>query len=78
MLIAKHAVRALLLSLKDILGRQAKLLMDTSPFYSGGTRLAWCAADALIVPVRVDEHSIESFELLLDLLCRRRRSWQLS
>ena len=28
--------------------------MDTSPFYAGGTHLAWCAADAVIIPVRVD------------------------
>jgi chromosome partitioning protein len=69
-----NAVRKLLESLKDILNAEAKIkgaegvLMDTSPFYSGGTHLAWCAADALIIPVRVDEHSIESLELTLDLL----------
>ena len=68
------AVRKLLESLKDVLDREAKeknadgILMDTSPFYAGGTHLAWCAADALIIPVRVDEHSIESLELTLSLL----------
>lgn len=68
------AVRKLLESLKTILNAEAKekrvsgILMDTSPFYAGGTHLAWCAADALIIPVRVDEHSIESLELTLGLL----------
>jgi cellulose biosynthesis protein BcsQ len=59
---------------KDTLNDEAatkksdKILMDTSPFYSGGTHLAWCAADAIILPVRVDEHSIESLRLTLNLL----------
>jgi len=68
------AVKKLLECLKDTLDREArekkieKILLDTSPFYAGGTHLAWCAADALVLPVRVDEHSIESLELTLDLL----------
>lgn len=68
------AVKGLLESLKDALNQVAKdvktegILMDTSPFYAGGTHLAWCAADAVIIPVRVDEHSIASLELTLDLL----------
>lgn len=68
------AIRALLESLKGILDKEAKakkatgILLDTSPFYAGGTHLAWCAADAIIIPVRVDEHSIESLELTLSLL----------
>jgi cellulose biosynthesis protein BcsQ len=68
------AVSKLLLSLKTILEKEAKdkgcdkILMDTSPFYAGGTHLAWCAADALIIPVRVDEHSIESLRMTLRLL----------
>jgi cellulose biosynthesis protein BcsQ len=68
------AVKNLLESLKTILDIEAKekkldgILMDTSPFYSGGTHLAWCAADALIIPVRVDEHSIDSLELTLNQL----------
>jgi len=68
------AVLKLLESLKKILeieslNKNTKgVLMDTSPFYAGGTHLAWCAADALIIPVRVDEHSIESLELTLNLL----------
>ena len=45
-----------------------KVLIDTSPFFAGGTHLAWAAADALIIPVRVDEQSIFSLELTLDML----------
>lgn len=68
------AVKSLLESLKNVLSEEAKekksegILLDTSPFYAGGTHLAWCAADALIIPVRVDEHSIASLELTLDML----------
>lgn len=64
------AVQRLLHGLKSILAKEAKekkcakILIDTSPFYAGGTHLAWCAVEALIVPVRVDEHSLESLELL--------------
>lgn len=49
--------------------------MDTSPFYAGGTHLAWCAADAIIIPVRVDEHSIDSLELTLDLMSNPKRDF---
>ena len=68
------AVKALLESLKSAMAAEAKekktegILIDTSPFYAGGTHLAWCAADAIIIPVRVDEHSLDSLELTLDLL----------
>ncbi len=64
------AMEKLLGGLKAILQKEAvdkkadKILVDTSPFYAGGTHLAWCAVEALIVPVRVDEHSLESLELL--------------
>ena len=51
--------------------------MDTSPFYAGGTHLAWCAADALIIPVRVDEHSLDSLELTLDMLHNPARDFAL-
>lgn len=70
----KKAVRNILLSLKEVLDAEAsskecdKILMDCSPFYAGGTHLAWCAADALIIPVRVDEHSIESLAITLKML----------
>ena len=75
------AVRRLLESLKEILDNERKekkldvILLDTSPFYAGGTHLAWCAADAIILPVRVDEHSIESLELTLDLLSNPNRDF---
>jgi chromosome partitioning protein len=75
------AVAGLLDSLKSVLEAEAKekraegILMDTSPFYAGGTHLAWCAADAVIIPVRVDEHSIDSLELTLDLLTNRSRDF---
>ena len=68
------AVGKLLHSLKSILDAECKLkncdtvLLDTSPFYAGGTHLAWCAAEAVIIPVRVDEHSIESLNLTLNML----------
>lgn len=77
------AVKRLLESLKSILDEEAKnkkaegVLMDTSPFYAGGTHLAWCAADALIIPVRVDEHSIDSLELTLELLTSAERDFQI-
>ncbi len=76
------AVGALLDSLKVVLEGQARelrvdgILMDTSPFYAGGTHLAWCAADAVVVPVRVDEHSIASLELTLDLLSNPSKDFQ--
>jgi cellulose biosynthesis protein BcsQ len=76
-------VRTLLWSLKNILAAESKalktenILIDTSPFYSGGTHLAWCAADALIVPVRVDEHSVESLGLLMKLLTDPKRDFML-
>lgn len=78
----KVAVSKLLLGLKTILEGEAKLkgcekiLMDTSPFYAGGTHLAWCAVEALIVPVRVDEHSIESLALLFRQLSDNQRDFQ--
>jgi chromosome partitioning protein len=75
------AVRRLLESLKTILNNEAKenscagILMDTSPFYAGGTHLAWCAADAIVIPVRVDEHSLDSLELTLDLLSNEEKDF---
>jgi len=45
-----------------------KVLIDTSPFFGGGTHLAWIAAEALIIPVRVDQHSIDALKLTLSML----------
>ncbi len=64
----------MLFSLKKEISREwgetetSKCLIDTSPFFSGATHLSWHAADALIVPVRTDQQSINSLELLLDTL----------
>ena len=45
-----------------------KCIIDTSPFFSGATHLSWHASDALIVPVRTDQQSINSLTLLLRTL----------
>jgi chromosome partitioning protein len=68
------AVKNILFSLKAILSKEMKtkecevVLMDCSPFYAGATHLGWCAAEAIIIPVRVDEHSIDSLSLTLEML----------
>ncbi len=67
-------IDSLLYSLKtEILREQQetgtnKFLIDTSPFFSGCTHLAWHAVDALVVPVRTDKQSINSLALLLKTL----------
>lgn len=67
-------VSVLLKMLKTIITEQMqetkteKVLIDTSPFFAGGTHLAWAASDALVIPVRVDEQSIYSLELTLEML----------
>ncbi len=67
-------VDALLYALKtEILREQQetntnKCLIDTSPFFSGCTHLAWHAIDAMIVPVKTDKQSINSLSLLLKTL----------
>jgi chromosome partitioning protein len=48
--------------------KATKVLIDTSPFFGGATHLAWVAADALIIPVRVDQHSMEALKLTLSML----------
>ena len=45
-----------------------KTLADTSPFFGGATHLGWVAADALVIPVRVDQHSMEALKLTLSML----------
>lgn len=76
------AAAGLLHSLKTVLMAEAKgteskkVLIDTSPFYAGATHLAWCAVEALIVPVRVDEHSIKSLDLTFQLLSDHTRDFQ--
>lgn len=64
----------MLYSLKDEIHREItdcqldRCIIDTSPFFSGATHLAWHACDALIVPVRTDKQSINSLRLLLHML----------
>ncbi|MCL2122905.1 MAG: AAA family ATPase [Desulfovibrionaceae bacterium] len=71
------AVKNILLVLKAILDKEAEdkkcelQIMDCSPFYAGATHLAWCAAEAIIIPVRVDEHSVDSLELTLKMLSEK-------
>lgn len=70
---ASHKV---LTSLKTIIeaakriAKPEKILIDTSPFFAGATHLAWSSVDALIIPVRVDQHSVESLRLTLDMLSK--------
>ena len=52
----KNASAKVLSSLKTIIESAStvankKVLIDTSPFFAGVTHLAWCAAEALIIPV---------------------------
>lgn len=62
-----QSVEILAADLKVHIGAQ-KTLIDTSPFFGGATHLAWVAADALIIPVRVDQHSMEALKLTLSML----------
>lgn len=52
----------------DEIGKVSKCLIDTSPFFAGATQLSWYATDALIIPVRTDQQSIKSLELLIQTL----------
>jgi len=62
-----QSVQALAESLRSNL-KATKVLMDTSPFFGGATHLGWVAADALVIPVRVDQHSMEALKLTLSML----------
>lgn len=68
-------------SMKDLLDRETRkyeigrVLIDTSPFFSGATHLAWHAVDSLIVPVRTDQQSVDSLKLLIKLLSDPERSF---
>lgn len=73
----KKASARVLLSIRETLDQLTKrtsaekILIDTSPFFGGATHLAWCAVDALIIPVRVDQHSVEALRLTLDMLSKK-------
>lgn len=70
----EQALKSILYSLKTEINRELsennldKCLIDTSPFFAGATQLAWYASDALIIPVRNDQQSIKSLELLINTL----------
>jgi len=69
-----QAMSRILLGLRTLLDEEAeaigasKTLVDTSPFFGGATHLAWMAAEALVVPIRVDQSSLEAFDLTLRML----------
>lgn len=69
-----QALKSILYSLKMEIERELeenaldKCIIDTSPFFAGATQLSWYAADALIIPVRTDQQSIKSLELLINTL----------
>ncbi len=68
------ALKSILYSLETEIKRELsensldKCIIDTSPFFAGATQLAWYAADALVIPVRTDQQSIKSLELLINTL----------
>ncbi len=70
----EQALNGIVFSLKTEIEREmrennlAKCLIDTSPFFAGATQLAWYAADAMVIPVRTDQQSINSLELLINTL----------
>ena len=72
----EEALSSILFSLKNEIERElkeigtsvTKCLIDTSPFFAGATQLAWYASDALIIPVRTDQQSVKSLELLISTL----------
>lgn len=70
----EQALKSILYSLKYEVQREMnennlnKCIIDTSPFFAGATQLAWYAADSLIIPVRTDQQSIKSLELLINTL----------
>ncbi|KWH36032.1 ParA family protein [Burkholderia stagnalis] len=69
-----QAMSRILLGLRTLLETESeaqgtsKTLIDTSPFFGGATHLAWMAAEALVVPIRVDQSSLEAFDLTLRML----------
>jgi cellulose biosynthesis protein BcsQ len=78
---ADKALSQILNSFRDLIDREtknynlSKVIVDTSPFFSGATHLAWHAVDSLIVPVRTDQQSVDSLKLLIQLLSDPARSF---
>ena len=62
-----QAIHKIIEKMREYL-KTEKTLIDTSPFFGGATHLAWVAADALIIPVRVDQHSMEALKLTLSMI----------
>ncbi len=64
----------MLFSLRDNILREMeetgtkRCIIDTSPFFSGATHLSWFSCEALLIPVRTDQQSINSLSLLLKTL----------
>ncbi len=71
---SKETTKTILEAVKTVLGvikenfPHEKVLIDTSPFFGGATHLSWVAAEALIIPARVDQHSMEALKLTLSML----------
>ncbi|MEM6405305.1 MAG: ParA family protein [Pseudomonadota bacterium] len=70
----QQALDTMLYALREEVNREMqetgsdRCLIDTSPFFAGATHLAWHAVDALLVPVRTDQQSVNSLNLLLKTL----------
>lgn len=69
-----EALNSILYSLKKEIEREMsenkldKCIIDTSPFFAGATQLSWYAAEGLIIPVRTDQQSVKSLQLLINTL----------
>ena len=69
-----QALDAIFYGLRDEIEREmrelgiSRCIVDTSPFFSGATHLTCYAVEALIVPVRTDQQSMNSLQLLLETL----------
>lgn len=70
----KASTNKILSAISDVVAQVRKLqdvervLIDTSPFFAGATHLAWTSVEALIIPVRVDQQSVDALELTLKML----------
>jgi cellulose biosynthesis protein BcsQ len=78
---AAIAKSQLLMSLRTVIDAEMRstktkrCLIDTSPFFSGATHLSWHAAGAIIIPVRTDQQSVNSLQLLLTMLSNPSRAF---
>jgi len=74
---SRRVVNSIKTIIKDVTptAKQDKILIDTSPFFGGATHLSWAAVQALIIPVRVDQHSIEALDQTLQMLSDETRDF---